>query len=88
MIRSFLNNAFRSLIVVVSLPAFPAALETIQASDIANIRSVTDPQISPDGKTVAYVVETPVKAGEQKNAHIWLVATDGSEPQHPFIMSA
>ena len=61
--------------------------KTVQPADIANIRKVSDVQISPDGKIVAYVVETPVKAGDQKNAHIWLVSTDGKQAEHPYVMS-
>ncbi len=67
---------------------FSAELKTVQPADIANIRKVSDPQISPDGKLVAYVVEIPMKSGAPKNAHIWLVSTDGTEAQHPFVMSA
>ncbi len=63
-------------------------LKTVQPADIVDIRKVSDPQISPDGKLVAYVVELPVKSGEQKNAHIWLVGTDALAPEHPFVMSA
>ncbi len=70
------------------LGASAADLKTVQPADIANIRKVTDPQISPDGRAIAYVLETPVKAGDQRNAHVWLVGKDGAEPAHPFLLSA
>ena len=56
----------------------------ITPADIANLRKVSDAQISPDGRLAAYVVETPVKAGDQRNAHIWLT----SNAEHPFVMSS
>lgn len=65
-----------------------AQLKTIQPSDIVDLRRVSDPQISPDGKTIAYVVDISVKAGEHRNAHIWLVSSDGKVTARPFIMSA
>ncbi len=63
-------------------------LKTIAPSDIADIRRVSDAQISPDGKSILYVVDVPVKPGEHRNAHIWLVPADGHAPAHAFTMSA
>lgn len=63
-------------------------MKTVSPADIIDIQKVTDAQISPDGKRVAYVVELPEKSGEQKNAHIWLVSTDREGSQHLFVMSA
>jgi dipeptidyl aminopeptidase/acylaminoacyl peptidase len=62
-------------------------LKTVQPEDIVDIRKVTDPQISPDGKLIAYVVEIPGKSGAQKNAHIWLASAEKSEPPRAFISS-
>jgi dipeptidyl aminopeptidase/acylaminoacyl peptidase len=72
-----------------SLLAAPQArrVNPVSPDDIVNLRQVTDPQISPAGDAVAYVLETPVRAGEHKNAHIWLVPSDGSTQGRPFIAS-
>jgi dipeptidyl aminopeptidase/acylaminoacyl peptidase len=69
-----------SAYLCVAVLSTAADLKTIAPADIANILKVSDPEISPDGKLVAYVVEIPEKSGAQKNAHIWLVATDGKSP--------
>src|ERR1700675_37180 len=37
-------------------PAAPAQTRTIQLDDLPKITSVSDPQISPDGKSIAFVV--------------------------------
>ena len=63
-------------------------LKTIGPSDIADIRRVSDPQVSPDGKSILYVVDIPVKPGEHRNAHIWVVPVDGQQPAHTFTLSA
>ncbi len=74
-----------ALVALLATRAFTQAADhVITPSDIANIHKVSDTQISPDGQSVAYVIETPVKAGEQRDAHIWLT----SAPDHPFISSA
>ena len=68
--------------------ASSAELKPVTPSDITDIQKVSDPQISPDGKKIAFVVELPEKSGAQKNAHVWLVSTDKTEPLRPFVMSA
>ena len=60
--------------------------KTVDPVDLVNLKQVSDPQISPDGRMVAYVVTTPVAAGEHKNAHIWLVPWDGSAPARIFVL--
>ncbi len=68
--------------------ASSAGLKTVMPTDIVEIQKVSDPQISPDGKLIAYVVELPEKSGAQKNAHIWLVSSDRKDSQRLFVMSA
>lgn len=47
--------------------------------DIFALKSVSDPQLSPDGRWVAYVVtEIDLKAGET-NSDVWLVSAAGGE---------
>ena len=45
--------------------------KTFDPIDLVNLKSVHDPQISPDGNLIAYVVETPMPAGERRNSQIW-----------------
>jgi dipeptidyl aminopeptidase/acylaminoacyl peptidase len=61
---------------------------TIQPSDIANLRRVEAPRISPDGTLVVYAVDTPVAAGKHRDAHIWLAAIDRPGTARPFAYSA
>ena len=49
--------------------------------DLFHFKRVADPQISPDGKTVAYVVGTVDLAGNKTSSSIWLAPTDGGEPR-------
>src|SRR2546422_749781 len=53
------------------------AKHPIKLDDLARIREVRDPQISPDGQWVAYVVVTIDSKEDKSNSHIWLVSFDG-----------
>src|SRR5579862_4135067 len=64
------------------------AQKVVEPTDIANLKQVSAPRISPDGKSVVYVVATPVAAGRHKDAHIWVTSTDGPGSARPFAMSA
>jgi dipeptidyl aminopeptidase/acylaminoacyl peptidase len=61
--------------------------KTVDPADIVNLNSVSEPQISPDGREIAYVLTTPNNRCVNANSHIWLVPTDGSIPARPFILS-
>ena len=62
--------------------AFSLAAQTarhpIRLDDLTRFRNVGDPQISPDGKWVAYVVGTTDAKEDKSNSHIWMVNMDGS----------
>ena len=62
--------------------AFSLAAQTarhpIRLDDLTRFRNVNDPQISPDGKWVAYVVGTTDAKEDKSNSHIWMVNIDGS----------
>src|ERR1044072_7178702 len=45
--------------------------------------NVADPQISPDGKLVAYTVTRVDAEQNRRNSEVWLAAIDGSAPPPP-----
>src|SRR5438128_11079403 len=47
----------------------------------------SDPNLSPDGKLVAYVVTKIDRAQNRRNSSIWMVATDGSRAPWQFTTS-
>ncbi|MGH7368902.1 MAG: TolB family protein, partial [Candidatus Rokuibacteriota bacterium] len=49
--------------------------------DLTRIRFVSDPQISPDGRAVAFVVTTLSEEKDEYLSNIWLVAAAGGEPR-------
>jgi dipeptidyl aminopeptidase/acylaminoacyl peptidase len=51
----------------------------LQPEDFAALRAVSDPQLSPDGREIVYVVKTVDLAADKQPANLWLAAWDGSE---------
>ncbi len=59
-------------------------------ADIVDLRLVSDPQISPDGEQVAFVVTEPADPDhpdKPRNSDIWMVAADGKTPPHKYAAS-
>jgi dipeptidyl aminopeptidase/acylaminoacyl peptidase len=70
-----------SLLLILALAnSFTAqtARHPLKLDDLTRFRNVGDPQISPDGKFVAYVVGSTDAKEDKSNSHIWMVGIDGS----------
>lgn len=55
-----------------------------QPDDLYLLKNVVDPQISPDGKLVAYVVSWPDKEEDETRTAIYLAPMDGKTPARRF----
>jgi dipeptidyl aminopeptidase/acylaminoacyl peptidase len=55
------------------------AKRPIRLDDLARIRSVGDPQRSPDGKWIAYTVATTDVEKDRRDTDLWMVSFDGAE---------
>jgi dipeptidyl aminopeptidase/acylaminoacyl peptidase len=53
------------------------AKRPLKLDDLARVREVRDPQVSPDGQWVAYVVSAIDVKEDKSGAHIWMVSFDG-----------
>jgi dipeptidyl aminopeptidase/acylaminoacyl peptidase len=51
----------------------------LKPADISRIPTVSDPQLSPDGKWVAYTVSEVDTAKDKRVAHLWMQSWDGKE---------
>jgi dipeptidyl aminopeptidase/acylaminoacyl peptidase len=49
----------------------------LKLDDVMSMREVRDPQISPDGQWVAYVVSTVDVKEDKSTSHIWMASFDG-----------
>src|SRR5882724_7026257 len=69
-----------SLLIAVNLWGAPT--RPMEVEDLFRLHRVSDPQISPDGKKVVYVVTDVVKEENRTNSDLWVTSADGSgEPR-------
>jgi dipeptidyl aminopeptidase/acylaminoacyl peptidase len=57
-----------------------AAKRPMTLDDLFKFKRVADPQISPDGSQVVYVVTTMNVEANNSTANLWIAATDGKTP--------
>jgi dipeptidyl aminopeptidase/acylaminoacyl peptidase len=79
------SKCFLSLILVLGL-AFPAVsgkggrdIRNLTVDDYFRIHRVSDPQISPDGNWVAFVVSVMNLEEDESESRIWMVPVEGGE---------
>lgn len=70
---------FLFLLVLISVvtAAAQATPHPLKLDDIFRFRDVRDPQLSPDGQWIAYVVSATDTKEDKANTHIWLASYDG-----------
>jgi dipeptidyl aminopeptidase/acylaminoacyl peptidase len=51
------------------------------AHDLVTMARLSDPQVSPDGASVAYVLRTTDLEADRGRTDLWLVATEGGDPR-------
>lgn len=68
------------LVLLLAVSAPVEAKEPLSIDDVVNLKTVTDPQISPDGDWVLYVVSYP-RPGKKPASDIWLISGDGGTPR-------
>ncbi len=77
--RTLLHAA---LALATLLPAAAGqAKRPILFSDILDLARVSDPQVSPDGKHVAFVIARTIAAENRSDSDIWIVPAEGGEPR-------
>jgi dipeptidyl aminopeptidase/acylaminoacyl peptidase len=76
-----------ALLVCLATVAF-SQRRGITAEDYFAFENAGDPQISPDGKWVAYTVTTIDQKANRRVSRIWVAAADGSHPAVPYTGEA
>src|SRR5215470_3817451 len=56
-----------------------AQKRSLAVDDVYNVKDVRDPQRSPDGKWVAYVVSRAIKDTDKNDSDIWMASWDGTQ---------
>jgi dipeptidyl aminopeptidase/acylaminoacyl peptidase len=71
--------SFLFLILSISLLAYAQDQRPITFDDMLAMERISDPQVSPDGKTIAFVITKFEKNRNTSNSNIYLVPVDGGE---------
>src|ERR1035438_3496251 len=72
----------RRLFLLLSVAALAAAQKRpFDADALLTLQRISDPQISPDGRTVAFTVQSVDVAANKKPVQIWTVPIDGGAPR-------
>src|SRR5437016_14512789 len=74
-------------LILTSAPAAAQTQRGITPEDYFAFEFASDPNISPDGKLIAYVVTRVDRAQNRRNSSIWIVATDGGRAPWQFTTS-
>ena len=69
------------LVLALAPFALLAQKKPFDAAAMMRIQRIADPQLSPDGKTVAFAVSTPDVAANRNVHSIWTVSIDGGAPR-------
>src|SRR5919202_2691429 len=72
-----LSNLLLLVLALASAHAAQTARHRLTLDDVARLREVRDPQVSPDGQSVAYVVATVDTKEDKTVSHIWMIGYDG-----------
>ncbi len=62
----------------------PAGPRVFTVDEMLKLRRVSDPQLSPDGTRVAFVVTQVNQQANSRASHVWTVKTTGGEPVQVF----
>ena len=81
--RHCLRLGWLSVLAAASLGAASGAdrARPLEFDDLLGIQRLSDPQVSPDGHSIAYVVTRADKAENRTDSDIWLAPLAGGEPR-------
>lgn len=82
-IDMYRNVRFTCAALTLIASSASAQKRTITFDDFAAVRNVTDPQISPDGRSVLYNVRTTDVANNRRASHTVIISSAGGSPA-PF----
>jgi cyanophycinase len=74
------KRCFRvALLIALSVALHAQERRPLTVADLAKQRGVGDPQVSPDGKWIAYTVSTTDAEKDKRDTDLWMVSWDGAD---------
>src|SRR5579885_3053980 len=87
LVRSAALLAAVAFVCTSPAPAADGKKRPMQVEDLFKFKRVAAPQISPDGKQVAYQVTSVDLGANKTSTAIWVAATDGKTPPRQLTSS-
>jgi dipeptidyl aminopeptidase/acylaminoacyl peptidase len=75
------KTSIRFFLLILAIVPVALAKRPITFEDLTKIQRISDPQVSPDGRWVAYVQGAVDLEANKTIRHLWLVPTEGGEPR-------
>ena len=72
-----LSSLLALLLILATTLSAQTARRRLTLDDVQRLREVRDPQVSPEGQWVAYVVATTDTKEDKTSTHVWMVGYDG-----------
>jgi dipeptidyl aminopeptidase/acylaminoacyl peptidase len=79
MMRIFLRVGI--ILCLLGVCSMAQAKHIISYEDLVKVQRIADPELSPDGKWIAYEVGVPDLDANKIVRHIWVVSAEGGEPR-------
>lgn len=70
---------FAALFILLPCTLTAQTKRPMEMEDLFRSKRVSDPQLSPDGRSVAYVVTEVLKAENRTNSDIWIIPSSGGD---------
>jgi dipeptidyl aminopeptidase/acylaminoacyl peptidase len=68
------------LLIALSSALIAQPKRPMEIDDLSRIKRVSDPQLSPDGKQVAFVITEMDKPNNKSSSDIWIIPSTGGDP--------
>ncbi len=74
-----ISAALATLVLLPLVAGAQTAKRPYALDDLAKFKTVSDPQVSPDGKWIAYTVGDMDVEKDKRDSNVWMVSWDGSQ---------
>lgn len=71
--------AFTLIAMIAPLAQAEKSLALFDAMDVFNLEWASDPRVSPDGKTIAYVRKSNDIMKDRERSNLWQISVDGTD---------
>ena len=76
---AILNSLLLLLPLMLATSLVAQGKRPLNSDDVYNLKEVRDPQVSPEGKWVAYTVTRAIKETDKNDTDVWMVSWDGQQ---------